>query len=68
MASPTHENSTEPPPATCCGEGGVWARKGEPLTLGCQLCPRSPGYWRTNWADSRPYQPATLDQAYGTDR
>jgi hypothetical protein len=33
--------------ASCCGQGGKsWAKAGEPLKPGCQLCPNSPGYWR----------------------
>ena len=36
--------------APCCGlhAPGI---AGEPLVLACQLCPRSPTYWRT---DSQP--------------
>lgn len=31
---------------TCCGNGGSWAPKpGEPVVVGCQVCPNSPTYW-----------------------
>lgn len=33
---------------TCCGNGGSWApAPGSPVVLGCQLCPSSATYWRT---------------------
>jgi len=32
---------------TCCGEGGAWCHAaGGVLVLACQLCPKSPTYWR----------------------
>jgi hypothetical protein len=45
--------------SVCCGQGGAWAPPaGQPLVIGCVLCPRSATYWRTHRADGRPYQPA----------
>jgi hypothetical protein len=33
--------------ATCCGQGGAWAPPaGQPVVIGCMLCPKSPTYWR----------------------
>lgn len=51
---------------TCCGEGGAWATEGEPLVVGCKLCPNSPTYWRTNRADGEPYRSATLEESYAS--
>ncbi len=43
--------------AVCCGAGGSWAPPaGEPLVIGCMLCPQSTTYWRTNRADGTPYR------------
>lgn len=34
---------------TCCGQAGTWAPKeGEPVVVGCMLCPQSATYWRAN--------------------
>jgi hypothetical protein len=45
-------------PAVCCGQGGAWAPPaGQPVVIGCMLCPRSATYWRTHRADGRPYEP-----------
>lgn len=36
-----------PPSAGCCGEGGEWCHAAAgALVPGCQLCPKSPTYWR----------------------
>ncbi len=53
---------------TCCGEGGTWAPKGEPLAVGCQLCPKSPTYWRLpqNRSDGQPYREQTLEESYAS--
>lgn len=39
---------------TCCGQGGTWATAGQPRVGGCQLCPNSPTYWRSQGTASRP--------------
>jgi hypothetical protein len=68
MAAPAREDGNEPQPATCCGQGGSWARQGGPRLPGCLLCPRSPRYWRGNRRDGQPCQPVTLKQSYGWTR
>jgi len=45
----TVENQTAADDKTavrCCGERPVGVA-GQPLVLSCQLCPKSPTYWRT---------------------
>ena len=49
---------TEP---RCCGAGGGWSRPGEAFVLGCQLCTKSPTYWRT--ATTAAKEEATNSQA-----
>lgn len=48
---------TEPTPPTdptCCGKGGAWAPKeGQPVVLGCMLCPRSDTYWKPERREER---------------
>lgn len=39
----TEQEKTQTP--VCCGERPV-GQAGKPLVLSCQLCPRSPTYWR----------------------
>jgi hypothetical protein len=45
--------------AACCGGHDYSPAAGEPLVLGCAMCPRSPTYWRLpeNRADGREYAP-----------
>lgn len=52
-------NATTKQDAVCCGEPGAWAQKGQPLVVGCALCPNSPTFWRlaANRADGKPYEP-----------
>lgn len=51
--APDTPASTDTP--TCCGDHGGTA--GGPIGLSCQLCPRSPTYWRLaeNRGDGKPY-------------
>jgi hypothetical protein len=58
MTAPTPA-SESPSTPTCCGEGGGWAAAGKALVPGCDLCPKSPTYWRAaeNRSDGQPYRP-----------
>lgn len=44
----------EPAAPVCCGRGGAWAPpEGEPVVLGCMLCPRSDTYWAPGRREAR---------------